>query len=158
MAKALLLTGNEKTDLNGSPLYGTRKVYSGAAATLSAEDSGALCLFSTAAGYTYTLPAAQPGLWFDFAVHTTITSVAAKVICASGDFIVGVFTQGTDGTFTQAQHAANGTTHVAWSGNGSTTGGLVGDRFRLTAISTTQWFIEGYGTATGTEATPFATS
>ena len=158
MAKEYRVNGNEKLNMSGGAVGSKRTVYQGGAATLSADDSGALCLFTTAAGYTFTLPAAAEGLWFDFAIHTTITSVGAKVICASGDFIVGVFTQGTDGTCTQAQHAANGTTHVSWNGNGATTGGLVGDRFRLTAISSTQWFIEGYGTATGTEATPFSTS
>lgn len=136
----------------------TRRVYSGAARTLTADDNGALCIWSTAAGYTYTLPAAEAGLWFEFYVQTTITSVAAKVICASGDFIVGTFLQGTDGTFTTGFHDANGTTHVAWSGNGTTTGGIKGDRFKLTAISGTQWVIEGFGSATGSEATPFATS
>lgn len=158
MAKALLQTGAEKTDLLGSPFYKTRPVYIGAAATISAEDSGALCVWSTAAGYTFTLPPAQTGLWYDFLVQTTITSVAAKVICASGDFIVGTFVQGTDSTYTQNLQDANGSTHVAWSGNGTTTGGIKGDRFRLTAISSSQWLIEGLGTATGTEATPFATS
>lgn len=135
-----------------------RPVYAGAARTLTAADSGAMCLFSTAAGYTYTLPAAEPGLWFDFVVHTTITSSAAKVITASGDFLVGNFIQSTDSTYTSASHAADGSTIVAWSGNGSTTGGLIGDWFRVTAISETQWHIYGMGRATGSEASPFATS
>jgi hypothetical protein len=141
----------------GSNPAASRVVKNGAA-TLTADESGALCLFSTAAGYTYTLPAAAPGLWFDFLITTTITSVAAKVICASGDFILGSFLQSPDGTDAVAAHAANGSTHVAWSANGTTTGGYAGDSFRLTAISTTQWVIQGLGLATGSEATPFATS
>lgn len=152
-----LVNGNEKTTAAGVPRTNFRKVIN-EAKTLVAEDSGALCLWSTAAGYLYTLPAAQPGLWFDFLVTTTITSSAAKVIAASGDFLLGVFTQSTDGTYTTAQHLANGTTIVAWSGNGTTTGGINGDWLHIVAISTTQWAVYGFGSATGTEATPFATS
>jgi hypothetical protein len=141
----------------GSNVVNGRQVID-AAATLTADDCGALCLFNLAAGFTYTLPAAQKGLWFDFLVTVTVTSVAAKVICASGDFILGGFIQSPDGTDDLAVHAANGTTHVSWNGNGTTTGGYQGDFFRLTAISGTQWVIQGLGLATGSEDTPFATS
>lgn len=139
-------------------LRGTRRPVKTGAQTLAKEDSGALCLFNTAAGYTFTLPPAEQGLWFEFAVHTTITSSAAKVITASGDFLVGTFIQSTDGTYTSTNRDADGSTHVSWNGNGSTTGGLIGDWFRVVAISDTQWFILGMGRATGSEATPFATS
>lgn len=157
MTKAIVQAGAEKTDLIGNPFNGTRKIYNGVA-TIAAEDSGALCLFSTAAGYTYTLPPAQVGLWFDFLVTTTITSVGAKTICATGDFIVGSIFQSPDGTDLVAAHAANGTTHLAINMNGTTTGGYAGDSYRLTAISTTQWAIQGLSIATGSEASPFATS
>lgn len=129
-----------------------------AAATLTEADSGALCVFATAAGYTYTLPSAVAGLFFDFVVNVTITSSAAKVITASGDFLIGNFIQSTDSTYTSASHAANGTDIVSWNGNGTTTGGYIGDWFRVTAISDSQWQIHGMGRATGSEATPFATS
>ena len=129
-----------------------------AAQTLTSDHNGALCVYANAAGYTYTLPAAQLGLWFDFVVEVTVTSVAAKCICASGDFLLGNFIQSTDGTYTSANHAADGTTIVAISMNGTTTGGYVGDWYRVHAISATQWEIYGMGRATGTEATPFSAS
>lgn len=129
-----------------------------AATTLTREDSGAKCFFATAAGYTYTLPPAEVGLHFTFEVLVTITSVAAKVICASGDFMLGNFEQSTDSTYTTTSHAADGSTIVSWNGNGSTTGGLVGDFLECVAISGTQWAVYGRGRATGSEATPFATS
>jgi hypothetical protein len=145
------------TLLANTSVAAPRKVYN-AATTLTAADSGALCIFGTAAGYTYTLPAAAAGLHFEFLVGITITSVAAKTICATGDFLLGNFIQSTDGTYTSASHAADGSTILAISMNGSTTGGLVGDWYRVTAISATQWYIYGMGRATGSEATPFATS
>ena len=53
---------------------------------------------------------------------------------------------------------ADGTTIRALSSNGTTTGGLIGDYYELTAISATQWFIRGLLVQSGTAATPFATS
>lgn len=135
-----------------------KRIVKTGAATLTAAESGALCLFNAAAGFTYTLPATAVGLWFDFLVTVTVTSVAAKVITPASSFIVGSFLQIPDTAAQIVAHAANGTTHVSWNGNGTTTGGYAGDRFRLTAISSTVWAIEGIGLATGSEATPFATS
>mgnify|MGYP001568121463 CR=1 FL=1 len=153
--------GPQQTDAFGLMPWQRRKVFSGAAKILTAADSGALCLWTTAAGYLFTLPAITVeniGMWFDFNVHTTITSVGAKVITSSGDFLVGSFIQSPDSTTLLAAHAANGTTHVSWNGDGTTTGGYSGDFFRVTSINGTQWLIFGLGLATGTEATPFATS
>lgn len=134
-----------------------RKVYS-AATTLTEADSGALLRFITAAGYTFTLPSAVEGMEFEVVTDTTITSVGARVECASGDFMIGTILQGQPTTFTQTARTANGTSHLAISGNGTTTGGIIGDHYWLTAISDTQWEIRGLMTATGSTATPFATS
>ncbi len=153
----LAVTGDSATTGVTTGAITSRPVYT-AARTLTAADNRALCVFNSAAGDIYTLPAAAAGLEFEFVVVVTITSNAAKVICTSGDFLLGAFIQSTDGTYTTAAHAANGSTHVAWSGNGSTTGGLAGDWLRVTAISGTQWVLSGFGRATGSEATPFATS
>jgi hypothetical protein len=130
-----------------------------AAATLTAADHGAYCFFNSAAGDIYTLPTARAGLRFHFVVLVTITSNAAKIITASAsEFLLGGFEQSTDGTYTTAVHAANGSTIRAWSGNGGTTGGLAQDWFTVVGLSATQWAIWGHGRATGAEATPFATS
>lgn len=128
------------------------------AATLTADDSGAVCLFNAAAGFTYTLPPVQVGLQFEFWVSTTVTSIVARIACATGDFMLGTILQSTDGTFVTAPHDANGTSHLAWEGNGSTTGGIKGDWVKLVGLSDTQWAVTGYNQATGTEATPFKTT
>ena len=134
-----------------------RKIYA-AATTLTEADSGALLRFKTAAGYTFTLPSAVEGMEFEVVVDTTITSSVARVACATGDFLIGTILQGQDTTFTQVAVTANGTSHLAWEGNGSTTGGIIGDHMWFTAISDSQWEVRGLNTATGTEATPFKTS
>lgn len=136
------------------PIVGT------AAATLTAADSGSLILFSNATGYTVTLPAAAAGLWFDVAVLTTVTSGNARLACATGDFFRGTLLQGTDTTYLPAARVANGTTHLAWEGNGSTTSGIAGDAFHIVAVSDTIWQVTSLGilSASGTEATFWKTS
>lgn len=135
------------------PTYSTTTV-------LTAADSGAHCIFSVTTVTTFTLPAAATGLHFKFSCGATAAGTADifRIVCTSGDFFLGSFIQSTDGTYTTAAHAANGTTHLAWEGNGSTTGGLAGDWLEVTAISGTQWAVYGFGRATGTEATPWKTS
>lgn len=141
----------------GSNVVNGRQVID-AAKTLTADDCGALCLFNLAAGFTYTLPAAEKGLWFEFLVTVTATSAVHRVACATGDFLLGAILQSPDGTDDVITVAANGTTHLAWEGSGTDTGGIIGDNFKVTAISGSQWVIQGINTATGSEATPFKTS
>lgn len=127
---------------------------------LKANESGSLCLFDRAAGIVYTLPAPIVGMTFEFLVSVNITSNAAKVITnASTVFLLGGVIMG-DVTLAQSgdYFEADGTTHVAISANGSTTGGLLGERYSITCISSTQWVIHGVCHGAGILATPFATS
>ena len=137
---------------------------SGATVTLTAAQSNSLCLFDRAAGIVYTLPAPAVGLKFRFFVATTITSNSAKVITNAGTvFLLGTIsysvvdaTPGATGgpKFT----SANGTTHVAITQNGTTTGGIAGTYFECSCISSTVWMLTGLVVASSTIATPFATS
>ena len=131
----------------------------GATYTLSNEESGALCKFDRAAGVVYTLPSSpNEGCWFEFRTTVTITSNAAKVITAGTKYILGtVFGYTTDATEIDG-FSADGSTHVAISSNGSTTGGVIGDCYTL-VYDGTQWLVEGnIFCGTATPATPFATS
>lgn len=132
----------------------------GATKTLQAKESGALCLFDRAAGVVYTLPTPVLGMEFEFHSTVAITSGAAKVITNAGTvFLIGSV---MGGSLTVADSGdvfqGNGTTHVAISMNGTTTGGLIGTRIKVTAISNTQWAITGGYVGSGTLADPFATS
>lgn len=139
-----------------------RQIIGDAVATrqLTAAESGALCLFDRAAGVVYTLPTPVIGMQFEFATTVTITSNAAKIITktVASEFILGNLDILLVAAATTLAAAGNGTSHVAVSSNGTTTGGVIGDRYRVTAISATQWLIDGYVSATGALATPFATS
>jgi len=130
------------------------------AATLAptAVQSGSTIILSRLAGSTITLPAPVVGLSFDFVVGIVNTSVAYKVITdASTTFLAGgVY---IDKALAITRYDADGSTIRSINLNGTTTGGLtVGDYFRLKCITATQWSIEGTLSASGTLATPFATS
>lgn len=130
--------------------------------TLLRKESGALCVFDRAAGVVFTLPApsaATVGMWFEFAVAVSVTSNAHKIITdATTTFIVGSVTMVTIATASPAGFSADGTTIRALSAAGTTTGGLIGERYKVTCISATQWQIEGVCVGSGTIITPFATS
>lgn len=133
-----------------------------AAQTLKEDDSGSLVSFNVAAGVTVTLPAgAQNGTFYDFVVETTVTSVADKVITAAGtELLVGQIT-GSDtdtGNATISWPSLVGTSNIAVTMNGTTTGGIKGDSFRMTKINSTTWLVNGAVNNNGTVATPFATS
>lgn len=124
--------------------------------TLKASESGALVMLDTAT-QTITLPVPVAGMYFEF--YCSTTSTAQKVITDStATFLLGTIFAYTVATASGAGFAANGTTHRAIATNGTTTGGIVGDCYRVTAINGTQWVISGTTTGSGTIVTPFATS
>lgn len=140
-----------------------RKIIGDAVATrtLLTNESGSLCLMDRAAGVVYTLPvitADNIGMYFDFMTTVTITAALAKTITGvTSQFILGtVFGYTTDATEIDG-FIADGTAIVYIGSNGSTTGGVIGDCYRMTAINTTQWLITGHVfCGTSTPATPFA--
>ena len=142
-----------------------RKLINDAAATrtLLRSESGSVCFFDSAAGVVYTLPTiddvSQIGIYYDFFCSVTITSNSAKVITGSAaEFILGQVNIQIATSATTLAAAFNGSSHVAITMNGSTTGGVIGTNFRLTAISLTQWMIQGTVCGSGSIATPAATS
>jgi hypothetical protein len=128
--------------------------------TLTAEQSGALVVLAVASGATLTLPTPKEGMQFDVGVSVSRTSNSYKIITNSasvflvGSYMVGDATIATSGdVFT-----LDGTSHVALTIDGDTKGGLVGGKLRFTALSATQWYVEGLIVGTGTLATAAATS
>jgi hypothetical protein len=128
--------------------------------TLTAEKSGALVLLGVASGATVTLPAPSEGMQFDFSVSVSRTSNSYKIITNSASvFLLGAYMAGDATIATSGDvFTLDGTSHVALTIDGDTKGGLVGGHLRFTAISATQWFVEGLVIGTGTMATAAATS
>ena len=127
--------------------------------TLTVKESGSMCLFDAGAGVVYTLPAPVIGMEFEFMTTVAVTSNSHKIITdAATTFLLGSVSMYAITTASGAGFSFNGTTHVACTSNGTTTGGLVGSRIRVKAISSTQWMIIGSMVGSGTLATPAATS
>lgn len=141
-------------------LQAGKNVISGEGATrsLTAKESGSIVLFDRAAGIVYTLPTAKVGTYFDFFVTTTITSNAAKIITAAGTELLEGYLISVDSENATVGFGANGSTHVAISMNGTTTGAIKGTRIRVECVSATRWAVSGNLIGSGTVATPFATS
>jgi hypothetical protein len=129
----------------------------GATATLTAAQSGSVCLFDRAAGIVYTLPAPSVGLYFDFLTTVTITSNAAEVDTDAGTtFLMGAVELLTSASAVTFAAYGNGTSHVKISSNGTTKGGILGSQYRITCVSATQWNVTGLLAGSGALATPFA--
>ena len=128
-----------------------------ASATLSAYHADATVVVNAAAGLTLTLPAASgTGLAFDIVIGTTVTSnsVAIKVANAS-DVMTGLAVQAADAGATASAWETAATDDTI-TFNGTTTGGIKGDRVILKDIAANLWSVTVIGAATGTEATPFS--
>ncbi len=132
----------------------------GATRTLIQEESGAMCLNDVATGIVWTLPTPQVGMKFKFRTTVSRTSNAFKVITATAaQFLLGAVVAGDAAIATSGDvFTANGTTIRAITLDGDTKGGLIGDAFDVTAISATQWLIEGRTIGTGTMVDPFTTT
>jgi hypothetical protein len=146
-----------------STVYGKRNVISGSGATvaLTSSQSGSLMLLDKADGIVITLPSASAGITFDFAVSVTCTSNSYKIITAAGtELMVGrVINCDTDTSDTVAiWKSLVGTSNISVNLNGTTKGGIKGDRITVTCLNSTTWLVEGITNGTNTVATPFATS
>lgn len=149
-------------------LSGHKRTVLSAAATLTAAQSGALCTWPSATGFTYTLPiitAGNIGMWFEFLCTITNTATACKVITGQAtDLMVGGVHVGvldtTPGATPGPKFFTFATDKIACSMGGSDTtkGGVVGSRIRLEATALLTWVITGNIIGSGTIATPAATS
>ena len=132
----------------------------GTATVLTADQSGATCVFDTAAGTLFTLPTPVAGMYFDF-IFSVKTTGEYKVVTktVASEFLRGFINGSTTDVTEIDGFVGNGSTHVSISMNGTTTGGDAGGWLRLMAVSSTIWECTGmlyHGTAT--PATPFDTT
>ena len=112
---------------------------------LTPAQSGALVIFNQAAGGLITLPTPVAGMWFEFWTQLARTSNEYKVVTKTitTEFILGAVTatHATVGSSGTAYPSVVATENVSVNLNGTTTGGLPGDNFILTAIGTTAWML-----------------
>ena len=153
---------------------GIIKAISTATLTLDDVNYAGRILNITAATTTITLPtlnatadpsSAGPGsdpntpnnLGTEYVFFLPTAATAVKVITAASNFLLGSahigLSAGADTTF-----FADGTATRSINLNGTTTGGIAGTYFTITAVTATQWLIQGALLGSGTVATPFANS
>jgi hypothetical protein len=126
--------------------------------TLTKEaHSGTVITINRAAGSTLTLPAsAGDGSIFEIFIGTTVTSNSVIVqVANSSDIMSGVAWQAADGGST-SNAWETGASDDTITMNGTTTGGIKGDRIVLKDVSANVWAVSIFGAASGTEATPFS--
>lgn len=146
---------------DGSRLHGNaREVITGwtTGRKLNAGESGALVIFSTAAGQAITLPSIASrdiGMFFDFLVTVTGTGTYSIATGSAAIFIIGAIDSSSTTVAEGGDTFVAAGTEVEALFDADTTGRLVGTSVRLTAISTTQWAISGTMMGVGTLATPF---
>lgn len=137
----------------------------GATRTLNEGESGSLIVLDKADGIVITLPAvtagANAGTWFEFMVGVTCTSNSYKIITGAGtELMVGsIINCDTDTSDAVAiWKSLVATSNISVNLNGTTKGGVKGDRIRVTNINATTWVVEGVLNGNGVVVTPFATS
>jgi fructose-specific component phosphotransferase system IIB-like protein len=112
---------------------------------------------NAAAGAEVTLPPATgSGFRYTFIVGTTVTSNTNVIQVANSDDImqgVVIGAADTDDSVNGWEAASDSDTITM---DGSTTGGIVGDRVELVDVAENVWAVNGIIQQTGTEATPFS--
>ena len=132
------------------------------AATLAVTElahDGKVIVLDRAAGIAVTLPTAAAGLQFEFLVKTTFTSAATIKSVVGTDIMIGhaIMGNNTDNSVVNWQAVAADTFDtIDMLGTGNSTGGMAGQRIRITGLAAALWYVEIIGDAAGTEATPFA--
>jgi hypothetical protein len=133
----------------------------GATRTLHPSESGSIVLLDRLAGAVVTLPTpdGNAGIFYDFAVPTTLGSNTVQIITSQGSIylIGGILNVDVDSSEAD-DWFATGSSAVSINFAGGTTGALSGTMFRLTSLSATRWVVDGAVTASGTVTNPFRTT
>lgn len=128
-----------------------------ASTTLNTSHSGTTVVVNAAAGLTLTLPAATgAGYEYDILVGTTAATGSYVVQAASAsDVMTGVAVFAADGGDSTVAFETAATSDTITL-NGSTKGGIKGDRIKLKDVAAGLWAVNIIGSATGSEVTPFS--
>lgn len=128
-----------------------------ASTTLNASHANTVITANAAAGMTLTLPAAAgTGRTYEIVVGTTVTSNNLIVAVANAsDIMSGTHIMAQDAADTAVifETAADSDTITM---NGTTKGGIKGDRIILKDVASNLWSVTIIGAGTGTEATSFS--
>ena len=108
-------------------------------------------------GGALVLPAASIGARINIVIATLISSNTITITAATGDLLKGyAFLEATDAANNKTYFAPDGSDDLIITLNGSTKGGLIGDRIELVGISATEWRVRATLSHTSTAANPFS--
>ena len=147
-------------------IHGLRKTVVATATNIAAPRINNIHNFSDADGATVTLPDSGGGDYigasFEFVCSIAATSNSHKIVCTdtTNELILGALTMvDTDTSDAIVGMAAEvDDSFSAVSFNGTTTGGRIGTKIKITNIAADKWFVEGTVLHSGSASTPFATS
>jgi hypothetical protein len=131
----------------------------GSTSSPTQAQSGTTFTLNRAAGCTVTLPTPVVGTNYSWIVSTSVTSNSYKIITSAGS----VYMQGVDNASyatagAGAMFQGNGTSHISFNCNGTTTGGLIGTTITAYCLTSTLWHVVAQNFGSGTLATSFGTS
>lgn len=131
------------------------------ARTLNQVESGSVVWLDRAAGNTVTLPASPlPGTKYEFVVDTTPTSNSHKILTnttgGTAVLVGGVSMVDVNDASVSGFQSLESSANASLTMNATTTGGQVGTKIEVTALSAGTWFVTGLVFGSGTLATPFA--
>jgi len=145
----------------------TKKSITATDETLTAAESGKLCIFSDDNGAIVTLPdsgdGSLVGVYYDFYVAEVATSNVHRINVADTTneefegYLHSIDGDSASSVASVAFRALNSDGFDAIVMNGTDTG-TVGTAFRITNIAPDRWYVTGHIAATGTPATPFVAS
>lgn len=154
------LTITKRLKLPNGRVFDTNRLVSvsAAAVVLNAETHGDKpVVINAAAGCAVTLPASTgSGVEFNLIIGTTITSNTITVKVANATDVMNGFaiqSQDVGATLQMFEAAATDDTITM---DGSTRGGIIGDRISLIDMKAGFWAVKVVSAGTGTEATPFS--
>jgi hypothetical protein len=118
-------------------------------------------LLDVASGATITLPAPAVGIVYTFAVVTTVTSNAYKIITNAGTVLLAGSLLAASNNLASKSFLGDGSSHVSINmaaASSNATGGIIGSVFQLLCLTTTLWAVDGSNISSATPTTPFGTS
>jgi len=146
--------------MQGMREIANRGITDATSATLTvtaATHAGHTITLNRAAGVTVTLPAATgTGNKYTFYTGTTVTSNDNIIqVASASDVVQGAAWVAQDGGDTSVAFETASTSDTVTM-NGTTKGGIKGDKIEIIDVASGEFSIQCFLTATGTEVTPFS--
>lgn len=121
----------------------------------AALHAGHIVTLNRAAGIAVTLPAATgTGNKYELLINTLITSNTTTITTGAGDFLSGLVLAARQSSGLVTAYMLNGSSNHILTFNGSTQGGVVGDKISLVDVATNLWQCQVVMQTVGASASP----